>query len=80
MNMNLQLHQVKLDVTPNANRKLSAPVCSDLNAGQGIAINVVMLDQTSSFAEDVNPSLMTVEDIVPSDCRVAEQTNMHQIK
>ena len=44
MNMNLQLHQVKLDVARNANRKLSAPVCSDLNAGQGIAINVVMLD------------------------------------
>ena len=45
-------------------------VGSNLNTGQGVAVDVVVLDETAPLAEDVDAALVAVVDLVASDGRI----------
>lgn len=44
---------------------------SYLNAGQRIAVDVVVLDQTAALAENVHAALVAIVDLILADGRIA---------
>lgn len=46
-----------------------------LNPRQRIPVNIIVLDQSSSFPEDVNAALVSVVDLIPTDRWVAVRSD-----
>ena len=45
-------------------------VGADLYACQGVAVNIVVLNQTAAFSKYVNTALVAIVDFVPTDGRI----------